>query len=69
MHLKIFFYLLILILSFPTYSENKTYDFPALSSFLEKEVKKGRYPGFLTHIKKNGYIIYSELVGFNDVEN
>ena len=69
MHLKIFFYLLILIFSFPTYSENKNYDFPSLSSFLEKEVKKGRYPGFLTYIKKNGNLIYSEVVGFNDVKN
>ena len=69
MHLKIFFYFLILIFSFPTYSDNKTYDFPSLSSFLEKEVKKGRYPGFLTYIKKNGNLIYSEVVGFNDVKN
>ena len=69
MQLKKLIYLLILIFSLPTYSEDKNYDFPSLSSFLEKEVKKGRYPGFFTYIKKNGNLIYSEVVGFNDVKN
>ena len=52
MQLKIFFYLSILIFSIPNYSNETEYEFPSLTKFLEKEVKKGRYPGFLTYIKK-----------------
>ena len=69
MQLKIFFYLSILIFSIPNYSNETEYEFPSLTKFLEKEVKKGRYPGFLTYIKKNGNLIYSEVIGFKDVEN
>ena len=41
MYLKIFFYLSILIFSIPNHSNEIEYEFPALTKFLEKEVKKG----------------------------
>jgi len=68
MHFKPFFSLLILISSFSINAYEEKKDFSHLSNFLEKEVNKGRYPGFLTLIKKNGDFIYSEVVGFNDFD-
>ena len=68
MHLKIFFYLSILIFSIPNHSNEIEYEFPALTKFLEKEVKKGRYPGFLTYIKKNGNLIPQSITyGFKKI--
>ena len=53
----------------PITADETSYDFSSLSNFLQKEIKKGRYPGFLTLIQKDGKLIYSEVLGYNDVKN
>ncbi len=67
--LKILTILFLLAFTIPIKANEDSYDFSSLSNFLQKEVKKGRYPGFLTLIQKDGKIIYSEVLGYNDVKN
>ena len=64
--LTIFFFLAFTI---PITADEASYDFSSLSNFLQKEITKGRYPGFLTLIQKDGKLIYSEVLGYNDVKN
>ena len=67
--LKILTILFLLAFTITIKENEDSYDFSSLSKFLQKEVKKGRYPGFLTLIQKDGKIIYSEVLGYNDVKN
>lgn len=69
LHLKILIYISFILFSFSVSGENESYNFSSLSKFLNKEISKGRYPGFLTLIKKDGKIIYQDVSGFNDVKN
>lgn len=69
LHLKILIYISFILFSFSVIGENESYNFSSLSKFLNKEISKGRYPGFLTLIKKDGKIIYQDVSGFNDVKN
>ena len=69
LHLKILIYISFILFSFSVIGENESYNFSSLSKFLNKEISKGRYPGFLTLIKKDGKVIYQDVSGFNDVEN
>ena len=43
-------------------------DFSRLTKMLHKQVKKGNYPGFFTLIQKDGELIYSDIVGFSNIE-
>jgi hypothetical protein len=43
-------------------------DFSRLTNMLHKEVRKGNYPGFFTLIQKDGDLIYSDIVGFSNLE-
>ena len=43
-------------------------DFSRLTKMLHKEVRKGNYPGFFTLIQKDGDLIYSDIVGFSNLE-
>ena len=69
LHLKILIYISFILFSFSLSGENESYNFSSLSKFLNKEISKGRYPGFLTLIKKDGKVIYQDVSGFNDVKN
>jgi len=69
LHLKILIYISFILFSFSVSGENESYNFSSLSKFLNKEISKGRYPGFLTLIKKDGKVIYQDVSGFNDVKN
>ena len=69
LHLKILIYISFILFSFSVIGENESYNFSSLSKFLNKEISKGRYPGFLTLIKKDGKLIYQDVSGFNDVKN
>lgn len=69
LHLKILIYISFILFSFSVSGENESYNFSSLSKFLNKEISKGRYPGFLTLIKKDGKLIYQDVSGFNDVKN
>ena len=69
LHLKIFIYISFILFSFSVSGANESYNFSSLSKFLNKEISKGRYPGFLTLIKKDGKLIYQDVSGFNDVTN
>ena len=69
LHLKILIYIFFILFSFSASGENESYNFSSLSKFLNKEISKGRYPGFLTLIKKDGKLIYQDVSGFNDVKN
>ena len=69
LHLKILIYISFILFSFSVIGENESYNFSSLSKFLNKEISKGRYPGFLTLIKKDGKVIYQDVSGFNDVKN
>ena len=69
LHLKILIYISFILFSFSVSGENESYNFSSLSKFLNKEISKGRYPGFLTIIKKDGKVIYQDVSGFNDVKN
>ena len=69
LHLKILIYISFILFSFSVVGENESYNFSSLSKFLNKEISKGRYPGFLTLIKKDGKVIYQDVSGFNDVKN
>ena len=66
---KILIYISFILFSFSVSGENESYNFSSLSKFLNKEISKGRYPGFLTLIKKDGKLIYQDVSGFNDVKN
>ena len=68
LHLKILIYISFILFSFSVIGENESYNFSSLSKFLNKEISKGRYPGFLTLIKKDGKVIYQDVSGFNDVK-
>ena len=61
--LTIFFFLAFTI---PITADEASYDFSSLSNFLQKEIMKGRYPGFLTLIQKDGKLIYSCLLYTSD---
>ena len=67
--IKIF---LFLVFSSATYTEinltSNADNFPRLTKMLHKEVKKDRYPGFLTLINQNGTTIYSDVVGYSNLE-
>ena len=54
LHLKILIYISFILFSFSVSGENESYNFSSLSKFLNKEISKGRYPGFLTLIKRTG---------------
>ena len=69
LHLKILIYIFFILFSFSASGENESYNFSSLSKFLNKEISKGRYPGFLTLIKKDGKLIYQDVSGFSDVKN
>ena len=69
LHLKILIYISFILFSFSVSGENESYNFSSLSKFLNKEISKGRYPGFLTLIKKDGKVIYQDVSGFSDVKN
>ncbi len=69
LHLKLLIYISFILFSFSLSGENESYNFSSLSKFLNKEISKGRYPGFLTLIKKDGKVIYQDVSGFNDVKN
>jgi CubicO group peptidase (beta-lactamase class C family) len=69
LHLKILIYISFILFSFSVSGENESYNFSSLSKFLNKEISKGRYPGFLTLIKKDGKLIYQDVSGFSDVKN
>ena len=69
LHLKLLIYISFILFSFSLSGENESYNFSSLSKFLNKEISKGRYPGFLTLIKKDGKLIYQDVSGFNDVKN
>ena len=47
---------------------SKNYDFSSYTDFLDKEIKKGNFPGFVTLIYKNGEVIFSDNRGFSDIE-
>jgi CubicO group peptidase (beta-lactamase class C family) len=66
---KILIYISFILFSFSVSGENESYNFSSLSKFLNKEISKGRYPGFLTLIKKDGKLIYQDVSGFSDVKN
>ena len=63
---------LFLVFSSITYTEvnltSNADNFPRLTKMLHKEVKKDRYPGFLTLINQNGTTIYSDVVGYSNLE-
>jgi CubicO group peptidase (beta-lactamase class C family) len=69
LRLTILIYISFILFSFSVSGENESYNFSSLSKFLNKEISKGRYPGFLTLIKKDGKVIYQDVSGFNDVKN
>ncbi len=58
---------LVLIL-FSSLLVSKNYDFSSYTDFLDKEIKKGNFPGFVTLIYKNGEVIFSDNRGFSDIE-
>lgn len=45
------------------------YDFSGYTDFLDKQIKRGNFPGFVTLISKNGEIIFSDTRGFSDIED
>ena len=69
LRLTILIYISFILFSFSVSGENESYNFSSLSKFLNKEISKGRYPGFLTLIKKDGKLIYQDVSGFSDVKN
>ena len=64
--MKKYFYLSLLSLSIFSFSAD--YDFSGYTKYLNKEINKGNYPGFVTLIYKNGEIIFSDTRGFSDIE-
>jgi len=69
LQLKLLIYIFFILFSFTVSSSNESYNFSSLSKFLNKEISKERYPGFLTLIKKDGKLIYQDVSGFSDVED
>ncbi len=64
--MKKYFYLTLLFLSIFSFSAD--YDFSGYTKYLNKEINKGNYPGFVTLIYQNGEIIFSDTRGFSDIE-
>ena len=64
--MKKYFYLSLLFLSIFSFSAD--YDFSGYTKYLNKEINKGNYPGFVTLIYQNGEIIFSDTRGFSDIE-
>ncbi len=64
--MKKYFYLC--ILTFSIFSFSADYDFSSYTKFLNKEINKGNYPGFVTLIYQNGEIIFSDTRGFSDID-
>ena len=69
LQLKILIYIFFILFSITVSGSNESYNFSSLSKFLNKEISKERYPGFLTLIKKDGKLIYQSVLGFSDVED
>ena len=65
--MKKYFYLSLLSLSIFSFSAD--YDFSGYTKYLNKEINKGNYPGFVTLIYQNGEIIFSDTRGFSDIED
>ena len=57
--LKKYFYLSLLFFSIFSFSAD--YDFSGYTKYLNKEINKGNYPGFVTLIYQNGEIIFSDI--------
>ena len=57
------------LLSFSIFSFSADYDFSGYTKYLNKEINKGNYPGFVTLIYQNGEIIFSDTRGFSDIED
>ncbi len=60
--------LTLLLILFSSLIISKNYDFSNYTDFLDKEIKKGNFPGFVTLIYKNGEVIFSDNRGFSDIE-
>ena len=60
--------LTLLLILFSSLIISKNYDFSSYTDFLDKEIKKGNFPGFVTLIYKNGEVIFSDNRGFSDIE-
>ena len=65
--LKKYFYLS--LLSFSIFSFSADYDFSGYTKYLDKEINKGNFPGFVTLIYKDGKVIFSDSRGFADIED
>ena len=68
--IEVFLYkkLTLLLILFSSLLISKNYDFSSYTDFLDKEIKKGNFPGFVTLIYKNGEVIFSDNRGFSDIE-
>ena len=68
--IEVFLYkkLTLLLILFSSLLISKDYDFSSYTDFLDKEIKKGNFPGFVTLIYKNGEVIFSDNRGFSDIE-
>ena len=65
--MKKYFYLS--LLSFSIFSFSADYDFSGYTKYLDKEINKGNFPGFVTLIYKDGKVIFSDSRGFADIED
>ena len=65
--MKKYFYLCLFTFSFFSFSAD--FDFSGYTKFLDKEINKGNFPGFVTLVYKNGKVIFSDSRGFADIDD
>ena len=65
--LKKYFYLC--LFTFSIFSFSADFDFSGYTNFLDKEINRGNFPGFVTLVYKDGKIIFSDTRGFADIDD
>ena len=65
--MKKYFYLC--LFTFSIFSFSADFDFSGYTNFLDKEINRGNFPGFVTLVYKDGKVIFSDSRGFADIDD